>query len=185
MSSLSSLLGSSNTAAANSNAAAPLQPPDFECPSIGIRQGASTMSAWTNPAEQSALNLRYQVTIGQTARECRLMGTTVAMKVGMQGRVILGPAGAPGQIDVPIRLAVVKEGTEPKTVATKLQRLTVSIPPDDPNVLFTFIEDELTFPMPPGSEIDSYIVYLGFDPLAAKDERKRPAPRSARPRRPS
>ena len=40
------------------------------------------------------MNLRYQVTIGTTARECRMgPNNTVSIKVGMQGRVILGPEG--------------------------------------------------------------------------------------------
>ena len=36
------------------------------------------------------------------------------MKVGIQGRVILGPSGRPGQIEVPLRIAVVQEGASPR-----------------------------------------------------------------------
>ena len=61
----------------------------------------------------------------------------VSMQVGVQGRVILGPAGAPGTVDVPMRFAVVHEGPTPKTIVTKLDRVPVTIPPDDANVLFT------------------------------------------------
>ena len=57
------------------------------------------------------MNLKYQVTIGTTARECRMgPNNTVLLKVGMQGRVILGPeGGSPGTVDVPLRFAVVRE----------------------------------------------------------------------------
>ena len=54
------------------------------------------------------MNLRYQAGLSQTARECKLNGQTLTMRVGIQGRIILGPAGGPGQIELPIRLAVVK-----------------------------------------------------------------------------
>ncbi len=54
----------------------------------------------------------------------------------MEGRVILGPEGAPGQIDVPLRFAVVEEGIDPKIIATKLDRVAVTVPPNDSNVLF-------------------------------------------------
>ena len=70
---------------------------NFECPDVQVRQGAATMSASTNQAEPSALNMRFQISMGATARECRLLpGNILSMKVGMQGRVILGPEGAPG-----------------------------------------------------------------------------------------
>jgi hypothetical protein len=186
--SFSSLFGSGN-AAANSNAStayAPQTPANFECPDVTVRQGAATMTFSANPAEPTALNLRYQVGISTTARECRVVGTTVAMKVGVQGRIILGPAGAPGQFDVPLRLAVVREGIESKTIATKLVLVSVTIQPNDHNVLFSHVEDDVIFPVPPGNEIDSYVVYVGFDPLGARDlERKKPVPRNARPRRQS
>ena len=51
------------------------------------------------------MNLRYQVTIGGTARECRMEGGLVSIKVGMEGRVILGPEGSAGSVDVPLRFS--------------------------------------------------------------------------------
>jgi hypothetical protein len=187
MPSLSSLMGnnSSGSPAANANASAAYTPPaDFECPTVGIRQGASTLAVSTNPAEQSALNMRYQVGIAQTARECKVTGNTLTMKVGIQGRVVLGPAGGPGQLDVPLRFAVVQEGVEPKTIVSRLQRVHVTVPDGSSNVLFTHVEEDLTFPMPKGGDIDAYIVYVGFDPLGAREiDRKKPAPRPARPGR--
>lgn len=131
------------------------------------------------------MNLRYQVSIGDTARECRVTGGMVSMKVGVQGRVVLGPQGGPGQVDVPLRIAIVHDGIPPKTIATRLERISVTIPPDDGNVSFTHVEDGLIFPLPKGNEIDSYIVYIGFDPVGLKEiEKKKPAPRAARPRNP-
>ena len=32
--------------------------------------------------------------------------------------------------------------------------------------------------MPQGGDIDSYVIYIGFDPAAAEPERKKPAPKS-------
>ena len=133
------------------------------------------MSSSANPTEPSALNLRYQVGIRATARECRLVGGIVSMKVGVQGRIILGPAGGPGEVQIPLRVAIVQEGVEPKTVVSRLQEVTVTVPPNDSNVPFTHVEDGLTFPMPPGGAIDSYIVYVGFDPIGAQElEKKKP-----------
>jgi hypothetical protein len=186
MPSLSSLLGSSKESppAAGDAKAAYALPPNFECPSVSVRQGAGTLSVSSNPAEPNALNLRYQVGIGTTARECRLVGGMVTLKVGVEGRVILGPAGAPGEIKVPLRFAVVQEGIEPKTIATELKQFSVVIPPNDNNVPYTYVEDGLTFPMPPGAAIDYYVVYVGFDPLSAAElDKSKPKPKPARSRR--
>jgi hypothetical protein len=183
MPSFSSIFGSN--AATDSNAsAANTPPPNFECPGVTIRRGASTLAVSTDPADQSPLNLRYQAGFATTARECKVVGPMVTMKVGVQGRVILGPAGGPGQIDIPVRVAIVHEGVEPKTIVTKLDRLSVNVPAGDNNVLFTHVMDELTFPFPKGSEIDSYVVYVGFDPIGAQQmDRKKPPPRPSRQRR--
>jgi len=177
-SSFSSLFGSKQTAAADSNAQAIYTPPaNFECPDVTVRQGAATLSSSADAAEPTALNLRYQVTIGNTARECRVAGGTVTLKVGMQGRVILGPQGSPGTIEVPVRFAVVREGVEPKTINTKLAIVPVSVPAGDGNVLFSHVEEGLDFPMPKGREIDSYVIYVGFDPIGLQQQqRRKPAP---------
>lgn len=130
------------------------------------------------------MNLRYQVGLGQTARECKLNGSTVTMRVGVQGRVILGPAGGPGQIDLPLRLAVVHEGTEPRTIFTKLNQVSVTVPPGDGNVQFTTIEEDVSFPLPRAGIIDEYIVYVGFDPQGAREPVRRRPERAPPKRRP-
>ena len=146
-----------------------------------VRTGAATLTSSSNPAEPTALNLRYQVTIGTTARECRMgPNNMVSMKVGMQGRVILGPEGGnPGTIDVPLRFAVVRETIDTKVITTKLDRVTVTIPPNDSNVLFTpCVRRHGISRCRKGGDIDYYLIYIGFDPAAAEPEKKKPAPRS-------
>jgi hypothetical protein len=147
----------------------------FECPNVGVREGASTLSV-NAPGETSALNLRYQATIARTARECAVLGATLTIKVGMQGRVILGPNGGPGQLDVPIRYAVVREGPDAKTLASKLHRIKVDIPPGQTNVPFTHVEEDLTIALPSTSEIDALVIYVGFDPTGAAEQDKKRKP---------
>jgi hypothetical protein len=145
-----------------------------------VRQGASTLTASTNPAEPTALNLKYQVTVSTTARECRMgPNNTVLLKVGMQGRVILGPeGGSPASVDVPLRFAVVREGMESKVITTKLDRVPVAMPPGETNVLFSHVSEGLDFALPRGGDVDNYVIYIGFDAAAAQPERKKPAPKA-------
>jgi hypothetical protein len=185
MPSFSSLFGSS-TAASDANASAFVLPPNFECPTVTVRSGASTLTSSSDQGEATATNLRYQVTIGNTARECRgLAGNMVSVKVGIQGRVILGPQGVPGAVDVPIRYAVVFDGVPQRTVTTRLERISVTVPPGETNVLFSHVVEGLEFPMPARTgDIDAYVVYLGFDPVGAQEmDRRKPARPAKPPRR--
>lgn len=155
----------------------PDDPAELECPSVDVRAGASTMSVSTPGAEAGPMTTRYQATIGQTARECNVVGGMLTIKVGVQGRILLGPAGGPGQLDVPLRLAVVREGTTPKTIWTKFYKITVPIPVGQPTVPFVHIDPDVTFPLPSPSELEAYVVYVGFDPngLSVKPEPRKKA----------
>ena len=180
--SFSGWFGSSSPAAGDASAALTL-PENFECPAVTVRSGAAALAISANPADSSALNQRYQLALNDTARECKVAGPTLIMKVGVRGRVIVGPAGGSGQVDVPVRFAVVREGVEPKTIVTKFLRVGVNIGPNDPSVPFSVVEDDLSFAMPRGAEIDSYVVYVGFDPVTAQEMdkgRRKPAPKQHR-----
>lgn len=151
------------------------------CPPVDIRPGTATMSFNAATNDPSAMGLRYQVAVAQTARECSAAGGTLNIKVGVQGRVVLGPAGGPGMIEAPLRYALVQEGPSPKTLVTKLYNIPITIPEGAPNVTFTHVEEALTVPMPGGSEIEAYVVYVGFDPLGAKMKPvKKPPPQRKR-----
>jgi hypothetical protein len=149
------------------------------CPEVDIRRGAGTIAINTNARDPSAMQLRYQISVGQTARECALVAGNLIIKVGMQGRVVLGPAGTPGSLEVPVRYALVHEGAEPRTVYSKLYRVPVSLADGQPSVAFTHIEETMTVPMPPPAAFERYVIYVGFDPLGSAQERqpakKRPA----------
>jgi hypothetical protein len=151
---------------------------EIDCPPVSIRQGASTLSVVDPKAESSAMGLRYQGTIVRTARECTLHDKMVTIRVGVQGRVIVGPAGGPGSVNVPLRYALVKEGIEPKPLYTKLYSVPVTVQPGEASTLYSHVEEAMTVPMPSVAEFDSYVIYVGHDPQGAQTEqKKKPAPR--------
>jgi len=170
---ISNLFASSPDADTKTLAAAD---PNQDCPVADIRSGASTLQV--NGRDGGTEALRYQGTIARLARECAVRGTTMTVRVGVQGRVVLGPAGGPGQIEVPLRYAVVQEGPEPKTIMTKLYQIPISIPEGQSNVPFLHINEEITFPVPPRIQLENYVVYVGFDPGVAKESGAKKARRS-------
>ncbi|GAB1717900.1 MAG: hypothetical protein NTAFB05_29420 [Nitrobacter sp.] len=146
-------------------------PDDLTCPPVTIRSGASTYAVGLPGKPASGTDLRYQATIGQTARECDYNTDThqIAIKVGIQGRVIVGPAGAPPTVEVPLRVAVVDDGVSSKTIATKAYTVTVNVPSDD-GATYSFVSDDIAYPAPQGAAAERYVFYIGFDPQALKPE---------------
>ncbi|MES2194466.1 MAG: hypothetical protein V4517_08620 [Pseudomonadota bacterium] len=146
-------------------------PSGLYCPPVSIRAGASTYQV-AAPGKQAVGNdLRFQVTITRTARECSYNAGEITARIGIQGRVIAGPAGAPATVDIPMRVAVVQSGVQEKTIATKAYRTSVTMS-EDGSVPFTLIAEDLLYPAPPGAIGDTYIFYIGFDPQALKSEPK-------------
>lgn len=175
---------SSKATSGNATAGEEVSPTDIGCPDVTVRSGASTLIIGSKPGdvEPAALDVRYQGSILRTARECRVADGVMTMKVGIEGRIITGPAGGPGTVDVPLRIAVVKEGTSPTPITSKFSRLQVNVVNAIDRVTFTHIEPEISFPVPqPAAVIDAYVVYVGFDPIGAPPERKKP-PTKRQPR---
>jgi hypothetical protein len=157
-----------------SPATAALKTLDEDCPTVDIRTGAGTLAVAAKPQQPTAMDLRYQLSFAELARQCSVDGTTVRMRVGVQGRAVVGPAGAPPQIGVPLRYAVVREGVAPKTIVTKFRRIPLQMPPGMTNVTFVDIEEDLTFPMPSLAELQAYVVYVGFDDMGDRGARRPP-----------
>ena len=154
---------------------------DINCPGVEYRQGAATWAVHGPGTENSALSLRYQASFLQTARECILAGDKLVIKVGVQGRIVVGPAGSPGTINVPLRYALVREGQQPKTLWTKLFMVPVSIPAGELPVPWIHIQEEMAVPRPSPQELEAWVIYVGFDP-GGTTSRPKPAakPKTAR-----
>jgi hypothetical protein len=154
-----------------------------DCPSVEIRTGAGTLTVPGQSPEASTNDVRYQLSVTQLARQCSVVGAELVMKVGVQGRIIAGPGGGPGPVDIPLRYAVVREGAGGRTIATKFKRISADIPPDQSNVVFSDVEENLSFPMPSRAALPAYIVYVGFDEIGDGPEKKPAAKKPAAKRK--
>jgi hypothetical protein len=159
---------------------APTAPPEPEneltCPPVSIRAGASTYAVAAEGKQPVGNDLRFQATITRTARQCTKNGDQITARIGIQGRVIAGPAGAPSSVTIPLRVAVVQGGVREKTIATKAYQTTVSMS-EDSSEPFTLVVEDLVYPVPLGAAGDDYIFYIGFDPQALTPE---PKPKAVR-----
>lgn len=158
-------------------ASGPTRTSDVDCPQVTVRTGAAT---WQIPPGQGPTNIRYQASLGQLARECALLGDTMTVKVGIEGRVLVGPKGGPGNVSIPVRIAVIQEGPQPRTLWTKFYSIPVSIGQGTTQAAFAQVEDDVTFQLPANkSELATYVVYVGFDPQGATPARTKQKQKAA------
>ena len=148
---------------------------ELTCPPVQVRAGASTYSV-ANPGKEAVGNdVKFLASITKMARQCTLNNGEITAKIGIQGRVIVGPSGAPPTIQVPLRVAVVRGGVGEKTIMTKAYTTTVQID-ESGSVPFSLVAEDVVYPAPTPADNDNYIFYVGFDPQAVKPE---PKPRAA------
>ena len=74
---------------------------DINCPDLSVADGGSALRVG-GPENAS---VRYQFNIGDTARQCDPAGPGQAsVKIGVAGQVVIGPAGAAGTFNAPVKI---------------------------------------------------------------------------------
>ncbi len=128
------------------------------CPSIVIRSGTETYRVASAGADTSnAADIRYQATITKAARECQYVGQELRIRVGARGRVITGPKGGPGTVELPIRVAV-QEGDCSRHF--RLERQQATIAGGSGFAAFEFVDDTIVMPAPTATNVR---IFVGFD----------------------
>ncbi len=98
-------------------------PRELVCPVVEVREGAAAHRVYAGG--QSNANVRYQFSMGDIARECRVQGNQIVLKIGVEGRVLLGPAGSPGSFTVrfPSRSATKRHASMSRPETTGSRRV--------------------------------------------------------------
>ena len=141
------------------------------CPNIVILDGTADDRVYGSGAQNNA-NLRYQFSLYDVARDCRVEGNQINLKIGAAGKVLLGPAGTPGNFTAPVRVAIVRDSNQ-DAVVSKLYRVPADIPSGKSEAPFTLVTDSLSVPYThPHAERD-YTIKVGFDAQGNAPEKKR------------
>jgi hypothetical protein len=154
---------------------APEQP--MQCPSIQVLDGTAAYRTYAG-TDQSNETVRYQFSMGDVARDCTHSGKEVLLKVGVSGRVLLGPAGSPGAFTVPVRIAV-RHDADGKAVAAKFYQAPATIAAGEDSTTFQVVSDPIAVPFVSANADDDYTILVGFDataktpPAAAADKKPR------------
>lgn len=125
--------------------------PEVVCPDATVQLGTESLRRTDGSGEGGTL--RWQASITKTARECRTVEGGIAMRVGVSGRVVNGPAGGQERVELPLRIAV-REGRE--TTYSKLHKVTVER--TGASTSWAFVDESIVVTNPRSAE-----VLIGFD----------------------
>jgi hypothetical protein len=135
------------------------------CPPVEIQTGTGAWQQFDKALEGQAMGLKYQASVADTARECSNLGAETAMRIGIVGKLLVGPKGVPGKVDVPLRIAIIDDKSQP--VYSKLYRIPVTIAAGQTYVNFTHVEEGVLVP----AADSGFRVLVGFDDKAASGKR--------------
>lgn len=143
----------------------PEPPPTKEspsgCPTISILEGTTAQRVMAAGASGNE-GVKYQFSLYHVGRACNATGSQMAVKVGGDGRVLLGPAGGSGRFDVPIRVVIFSE-VEQKPVQSKLYRVPASIGAGQAATPFEFVSEMIPVPIASGRSGADYSIKVGID----------------------
>ncbi|WP_336491377.1 hypothetical protein [Methylobacterium nigriterrae] len=157
----------------------PSQPPDLEpayCPPVDVAEGGAALQA-AGGQPGNAASIRTQFSLGRLARECaRRQDGSITVKVGVEGRVLLGPSGSPGRFDVPVTI-VIKHDDKP--VVTRSRRTSVTVAPGEVQGFFSLVEEDLVVPPAMTRDYDIEVGLGGGGGKAKSAARRKRAPAAA------
>jgi hypothetical protein len=141
---------------------------EVECPRVTVAEGGAALRSYVSGRVGAAEALRHQISIANVARECvgRPDGT-ILVKVGVEGRALVGPAGSPGRFDVPVRFVIRRGET---VYADRTRRVAVAIAAGETHGTFVAVEEGMAVPANIGEyEIE---VALGAGPASERPARR-------------
>lgn len=130
-----------------------------QCPQVRLREGTAYLRRYASGGEtaQDPSKVRFQATIAETTRQCRVSNGQVLIDVVAAGRLLAGPAGGPGEVTMPIRVAVVR-GEE--VLFSELSQYASAIPSGATSTQFLFSRSGIEIP---ADAVRTAQVFVGFD----------------------
>ena len=121
------------------------------------RAGSEAMFYYGNGRTGDPKALQYQGVIDETSRNCVVSNGLITVNMGVEGRVLLGPAGTQATVNAPIRFAVERDG---QAVFSEKHTIPVSIVAPARSAEFVKVLENVAIPYLGGEEIT---IWVGFD----------------------
>ena len=137
------------------------------CPQVYLLDGTAAYRTYAKGAKDDPTQIVFQASLADTTRQCVQSDSQLVMTVVVQGRVVSGPAGGPGTVNLPIRVAAT-DGE--KTLYSELTQFPVEIAAGAGASQFIFTKADIALP---GGAGDFAKVYIGFDEGPASGKKKK------------
>ncbi|HTN64355.1 MAG TPA: hypothetical protein VL147_22825 [Devosia sp.] len=128
-----------------------------ECPPIKVRAGSEAMFYYGNGRVGDPRTLQYQGVIDKSTRNCVVSKGLITVQMGVEGRVLLGPAGTQTSVTVPVRFAVERDHA---AVFSEKYSIPVAITPPAQSGSFIKVVQNVAIPYLGGEDIT---IWVGFD----------------------
>ncbi|HVL72862.1 MAG TPA: hypothetical protein VM434_13405 [Beijerinckiaceae bacterium] len=136
----------------------------FHCPPVWVPDGAAAVQSYGGRTGDPQA-LRSQIALGTLARECLAAEDgSILVRVGIEGRALIGPAGGPGRYEAPVQVVIKRRD---RIIASRSRRVAVTIPPGAAQAPFTLVEEGLLVP-PQDSQEFEIEVRMGGGPARGR-----------------
>ncbi len=136
----------------------PVASQDLNCPEVDIADSGAALRVG-GPDNAS---VRYQFNIGDTARECDPAGPQqAALKIGVAGEVVIGPAGSAGTYNAPLKITVTRD-SDKQQVFSQTYRVEAATDGVTAGV-FRVVTDPIPLPLTTFQLSDVYSISVGFE----------------------
>ena len=130
-----------------------------ECPPIKVRAGGEALFKYADNSRPNPREPNWQAVIENQSRNCVVSNGKISVRMGVVGRLLLGPAGNIQSAELPVRFAVERDGT---AVFSEV-RYPVAIPGGQQSAEFVKVVENVEIPYLGGEQIT---IWVGFDPRA-------------------
>jgi hypothetical protein len=126
------------------------------CPNITLRSGTAYFDRYEKGGDGDPNRILYQASITNVTRGCMPENETVKINAALAGRIVPGPKGKPGVVNVPIRIVVVKGDT---VIYSQLFKHEVQMGQNATD--FVFSDPDIVIQKPDKPDVG---IFVGFDP---------------------
>ncbi len=131
-----------------------------ECPPIRLRAGSEALFNYggARGAVGDPRQLHWQAVIENQSRNCVSSNGMITVRMGVIGRLLLGPAGTTNSVTVPLTFTVERNKV---AMFTERFEIPVSVTPPAQSAEFVKVVENVNVPYLGGEEI---VIWVGFDP---------------------
>jgi hypothetical protein len=132
-----------------------------ECPPIKVIDGGQALFKYADNSRPNPRELNWQAVIDKQSRNCVVSNGKITIKMGVVGRVLLGPAGNLESAELPVRFAVERDGT---ALFSELYQVPIALTGGAQTADFVKVVENVEIPYIGGEQIT---IWVGFDAKGA------------------